>query len=88
MPGTQLSPPAYQARTLPREPSLQLESYHLILLLSNVVRLNVIMVQCFCSILQLGKVALGPGVYPNSEPLSGAASDTSSLLVNVPVCLF
>lgn len=84
MPGTQLSPPAYQGRTLPTEPSLQLESYHLILSLSNVVRINVIMVQCFCSILQLGKVALGPGVYPNSEPLSGAASDASSPLVDVP----
>lgn len=66
------------------EPSLQLESYHLILLLSNIARLGVIRAQCYCSILQLGKVVSGLGVYPNSEPLSGAASDTSSPLVGVP----
>lgn len=66
------------------EPSLQSGSYHLVLLLSNVVRLSTIRAQCYCSILQLGKVAIGPGAYPDSEPLSGAVSDTSSLLVKVP----
>lgn len=46
MSGTQLGPPAYQASPLSMEPSLQPDSYHLILLLSNVVRFNVIRAQC------------------------------------------
>jgi hypothetical protein len=84
MPRTQLSPPAYQASTLPMEPSFQSGSYHLVLLLSNVARLSAFRAQYYCSILQLGKVAIGPGAYPNSEPLSRAVSDSSSLLVKVP----
>lgn len=48
MPGTQLSPAAYPASTLPTEPSLQPDSYHLT---SNVVRLNAIRAQCYHFIL-------------------------------------